>query len=332
MMNLTSKSRKSRLNYFKATLCAVFFLAALLMYGQLSVLASDKVSWTADMVAAYRAIAALDSDENVRNPDYLASRFVRPEFKTKFPAFDPGFEGARKVVQESPAYFYVNARTHHIDTILKQEAVNGVKQVIILGAGYDSRAYRFRDAFPRLRFFEVDLPAMSLQKKLRVKEIFGHLPENVVHIPLDFNTQSLKAALIEAGYTPKKKSLFIWEGVTYFISPEGVGSTLKFIAKHASPGSSVVFDYMLLPVIEGDYRYYGSRRIATAVARRGEPYIFGIREGGAEHFVRSKGLTSNSDLGPKDLTQAYLIRRDGSVDGRMAEFLRIMQARVQEMN
>ena len=177
MMNLTSKSRKSRLNYFKATLCAVFFLAALLMYGQLSVLASDKVSWTADMVAAYRAIAALDSDEKVRNPDYLASRFVRPEFKTKFPAFDPGFEGARKVVQESPAYFYVNARTHHIDTILKQEAADGVKQVIILGAGYDSRAYRFRDAFPGLRFFEVDLPAMSLQKKLRVKEIFGHFPE-----------------------------------------------------------------------------------------------------------------------------------------------------------
>jgi methyltransferase (TIGR00027 family) len=238
------------------------------------------------------------------------------------------YDLAKKMLAESPAYYYVNARTHHMDDTLKQEAKNGVTQVIILGAGYDSRAYRFREAFPGVRFFEVDLPLMSSQKKRQVKDIFGSVPDHVTYIPLNFNTQTLEGALTAAGWQASKKSLFIWEGVTYFISEQGVDSTLTFIAGKALPGSSVVFDYMLEPVIRGDYRYYGSRQIAGAVARRGEPYVFGIAEGAGNDFVRARGFVPLSDLGPSELTQRYLIRSDGSADGRMAEFLRIMHARV----
>jgi methyltransferase (TIGR00027 family) len=311
--------------------CAVLFVLILILPTRNPwAVENGKFSWTAEMVAAYRAIAAKDSDEKTRNPDHLAVRFIHPDFKERFPLLDMDYDLAKRMLAESPAYFYVNARTHHMDDTLIKEAENGVTQVIVLGAGYDSRAYRFREAFPSVTFFEVDLPIMSSRKKQQVNEIFGSIPDHVVYIPLDFNTQSLEGALTAAGWRASEKSLFIWEGVTYFISARGVDGTLKCIAGRARPGSSVVFDYMLEPVIRGDYRYYGSRQIAGAVARRGEPYVFGIAEGAAEDFVRTRGLVPVSDLGPAELTRRYLIRSDGSVDGRMAEFLRIMHARVPE--
>jgi len=74
-------------------------------------------------------------------------------------------------------YYYVNARTHHIDTLLKQAAKNRAKQVVILGAGYDSRAYRFYNEVPKVKFFEVDFPATLQYKKKKIAEIIASMVE-----------------------------------------------------------------------------------------------------------------------------------------------------------
>ena len=285
-------------------------------------------SRSAEIVAAWRAIARHDPDERVRNPDYLAEKFISPGFLETI-GLSSDFELSRKWIKRKGVftYYYVNARTHHIDSLLRKVASEGVKQVVILGAGYDSRAYRFRKIFPDLKFFEVDLPATQAQKKERLTEIFGSPPDRVAYAPMDFNTQRLEDVLKEAGYDPTRKALFIWEGVTYFITEEGVDGTLRFIAQHSAPGSSVVFDYMNRSVIDGDFSEYPeARELFAVMAEKGEPYTFGIPEGGAKGFINQRGLEVLSDLGPDELTMRYLLRSDGTTDGPTVRFARIMHA------
>jgi methyltransferase (TIGR00027 family) len=215
-----------------------------------------------------------------------------------------------------------------MDSSLRQAVGDGAAQVVNLGAGYDSRAYRFRDVMPNVQFFEIDLPAMIHEKKRRLKEIFGQVPDYVAYVPIDFNIQNIPDELKKAGYDRHKKTFFIWEGVTMYISAEAVEDTLAFIAASA-PGSSVIFDYMPLGAVQGDFKKYPDvRGLSFWVAYRGEPFIFGIPEGKGVVYVEQRGLSVLSDLGPKELEAKYLTRSDGNLDGPCTSAFRIMHATV----
>jgi methyltransferase (TIGR00027 family) len=285
-----------------------------------------KVSWTAQSVCLFRAIAAMHPDLKLRNPDYLAEKFVFIPY-----ALRKDYEAARMTMNSYGAgtYYYINARTHYIDTLLKHMADTGATQVIILGAGFDSRGYRFAKDYPQLRFFEVDLPATIEWKKEKVIRIFGRLPETVVYAPIDFNTQKLGDVLGQLGYNPKEKSFFIWEGVTMYITEEANRGTLTFVKNHAAAGSTVVFDYILRPVIEGQYEgFYGAAESAATVAAHGEPYVCGWTAREAEEMIGQIGLRVVSHVGTDFLTRRYLLGTDGRLDGKMGNFCRIMYAGV----
>ena len=195
----------------------------------------------------------LEQDENVRTNDTFAEKFVPPSsWAGILPDIDfsKGNEFAIHQLKSDDRsyYYYHNIRTKHIDAILSESLTNKVKQVVNLGAGYDSRAYRFHQIAPEVKYFEIDLPEMIANKKIRVNELLGALPDWVSYVPIDFNKQTLQEELIKAGYDKNKKTLFIWEGVTYYISKEAVKSTLKFVANQSSPGSSIVFDYLPLSI------------------------------------------------------------------------------------
>ncbi|MEJ2717628.1 MAG: class I SAM-dependent methyltransferase [Deltaproteobacteria bacterium] len=288
-----------------------------------------KPSTTAERAAVLRAIAAMDPDENIRNPDTLAVKFVSEAYWASRP-YRRDFQTFRALIKKHNigSYYFVNARTKHIDDLLRQALTRGVKQIVVLGAGYDSRAYRFTDVPKGVRFFEVDLPATQEEKKTRVKKILGSIPAQVVYVPIDFNTQTLEEALSNAGYDPKKKTFFIWEGVTMYLDRHGVESTLGFISRNAAPGSSVVFDYVLASVIDGTSEDAACKRGAKKVAGWGEPWLFGIKQGTARDFLDKRGLLLLSDLGPHELETLYLIGTDGRVDGPIAQCARIMHAAV----
>ncbi|HVO67890.1 MAG TPA: SAM-dependent methyltransferase [Syntrophales bacterium] len=292
------------------------------------------ISQTAEAFAMFRAIASMDPDKKINNNDVFAEKFVplveKCNLYLKAQIVRKDFAQLKRIIKINHAspYFYANARAKHGDAILTDALKNGTTQVIILGAGYASHAYRFHGAAPDVKFFEVDLPEIQVDKIKKVNEIFGKLPDWVTYCPIDFQTQTLEIELKKAGYDESKKSHFIWEGVTYFIGAAAVGSTLQFIADHSAPGSSVVFDYLLRPVIEGDFRYYGASMAVGWVTIMGEPYIFGIHDGEVESFINQKGLSLISDLGPPELTQKYLIRSNGKEDGRMMGHFRIAYAKV----
>jgi methyltransferase (TIGR00027 family) len=314
---------------------ASFFFISFALFSSLPAIAVEegKISATAEAVCAFRSIAALDPDPKTRNPDYMARDFVNPAMVGIIPGLGLKFEAAKISidVQDTGVFYYVNARTHHMDNLLKQALDDGATQVVILGAGFDSRAYRFHEQYPEVRFFEVDLPATSQDKQNRVETILNSRPEWVSYVPIDFNTQTLDEVLAKADFSRNKKTFYVWEGVTYFISESGVDNTLRFIAENSAPGSQLVFDYMLEDVIRGaDYSAYGSRQTVFWVAFQGEPYVFGIAPQNLESFVNHRGLALLSDLGPQQLSRRYLVDSQGQPRGKIAEFLRIVHVEVPE--
>ncbi len=299
-------------------------LAVALVANAQTLATSGRVSTTAESVCALRAVAAKNPDPKLRNPDFLAEKFVSPEFWSTSPyRTDP--DRAR----HNPIYFWVNARTHHMDGLLVEALAAGATQVVNLGAGFDSRAYRFRERFPRVRFFELDLPAMISAKRERVVKIFGGLPDRVVLVPTDFTTRPLDVVLREAGYDRAQRTFFIWEGVTMYLPEAANLSTLRFIRSGSASGSSVVYDYVLDATLRPDGGgLYGARSTAAYLASVGEPLLTGWSQRQAADIATGAGLVVVSDIGPAELTARYLIGSDGQPDGMMSEFTRIIHVRV----
>ena len=290
-----------------------------------------EVSVVAEMQTGFRAVAAMDPDEKVRNPDYLAEKFLTPNFwffgplvkdYKKSRAFIKFYRGSR--------YYTINALTWHVDNILKDISEKNLEQVVNIGAGFDSRPYRFGKQMPNVHFFELDQPATLTRKIEMVKSEFGKLPQEVSYIPVNSRTQYIFDSLKRAGYDENKKTLFIWEGATQHTDREVVNFTLEYIAEHAAPGSEVVFDYICDEVVRGDYsKYRGARFLAVRLSANGEPLKFGIPEGFSREYVTQRGLKVISDLGPKELAKKYLVRSDGSIDGAPTAFVRVMHAKVE---
>ena len=292
-------------------------------------MALEKPKYTAEAVAAWRAAGAKEKDERVRNPDFLAVKFLGLKFYliSRFPPLTK--LALRKFEKVVPGGYYFHiVRTKHIDATLGRAIEAGLEQLVILGAGYDSRPYRFRDQLKGVRVFEVDLPGTQARKEQRLAKLFGTLPDWVTFVPIDFNTQRLDILLPESGYDPRRKTFFIWEGVCMYISPEAVDEALSFVSHHSGPGSSIVFDYIYRTVVDGTCDYYGAREVLKYVTKIGEPYLFGIEEGKAEQFLSQRGFQLVTNFGPQQLEQMYLIRQDGRLHGRMYGYTDIVHALV----
>jgi methyltransferase (TIGR00027 family) len=299
-------------------------LGAALAVNAQTLATTGRVSTTAESVCVLRAVAAKHPDPKIRNPDYLAEKFVSAEFWRTSP-----FRADPERARHNPSYFWVNARTHHMDALLVEALSAGATQVVNLGAGLDSRAYRFRERFPQVRFFELDLPAMITAKRERVVKIFGAVPDRVVLLPTDFNARPLDLVLREGGYDRAQRTFFIWEGVTMYLPEAANLSTLRFIRSGSASGSSVVYDYVLDAALRPDGGgIYGAKSAAAYVASVGEPLLTGWSQRQAAEIATREGLVVVSDVGPAELTMRYLIGADGQPDGMMAEFPRIIHARV----
>jgi methyltransferase (TIGR00027 family) len=199
---------------------------------------------------------------------------------------------------------FLVARERHIDEFLQACLADGLEQLVILGAGFDARAYRF-DFEGRVKVFEVDHPATQATKRARIRQIFGREPEHVVYVPIDFNTQSLAQRLAEAGYAGTGRTLFIWQGVTQYLTPAAVDATLAFIAGHSGPGSAVIFDYMYTALLDGTVK-----RGEVAKMRRdrwmfGEDFQFAIPQGAVTAFLEQRGFTRVQDADHEFLHRVY---------------------------
>jgi methyltransferase (TIGR00027 family) len=198
---------------------------------------------------------------------------------------------------------FIAAREQYIDDFLKACLTEGVAQVVILGAGFDTRAYRIA-GIEKTKVFEIDAPATQEVKQTRLRKIFNPLPDHVTFLPVDFNTQMLGERLSASSYNELAKTLFIWQGVTYFLTVEGVDSTLAFIADHSGPGSSVIFDYFYNETLHDSSRS-DVKMMRRAARLTGEEYMFGIDQGQIEPFLSRRGFHDIRNVTLEDLKQLY---------------------------
>ena len=250
-------------------------------------------SKTAVYVAAARAVGAKDPNPQLRNPDYLAIRLLGPRERAVLPdlpldALDLDFDGAMKQLGGQLLVAVLTYRTKAFDAALLDAVQNGATQVVVLGAGFDSRAYRFQSQLGNVRFMEVDYGPTQAYKKQRLGEILERIPPNVSFVAMDFTKDNLLDQLRNAGYSEQQNTFFLWEGVTYYLPESAVKDTLHFVRDHSGSGSRIAFDY-----------FGASNRSINnpngLYARWGEPVLFGFPNDRAREYVQQEGLGVLSD-------------------------------------
>jgi methyltransferase (TIGR00027 family) len=195
------------------------------------------------------------------------------------------------------------ARTRLIDNHVASAVANGIQQVVILGAGFDSRAYRIAGA-DRARFFEVDHPNTSRIKKAHIARILGALPDYVKYVAVDFERDRLPESLQKAGFNPLEPSLFVWEGVSNYLTQDAVQSTLSCIGCLPC-GTALAFTYVDRAVIDNPEHFIGGSEVQKAFARLEEPWTFGIRPSRAAVFFEECGLELDDDLSAAEYRKPY---------------------------
>lgn len=215
------------------------------------------------------------------------------------------------------------ARTRLIDDLLLA-AIGDIQQVVILGAGYDCRAYRL-PALARLRVFEVDHPDTLERKRSRLQQALTSLPAHVRFVGTDFDRRGAAEALAATDHDATGRTFFIWEGVTNYLSAAAVDATFRWIGS-AAPGSAVAFTYVDRRVLEQPTAFYGAERLLREVRELGETWTFGLDPAETPNYLSARGLRLTEDIGAADFRLRYL--KDRGDDLRGYEFYRVACARV----
>ena len=286
---------------------------------------------SAEAMASLRAAGAVERNPALRNPDHMAGAFLTPQLRVHALAKVPG---ARRLVPALAerlvpgAYHYETARVKHIDAILCTELRKGLDQLVLLGAGYDSRPYRFAGPLRHVHVLEVDQAAISQVKRRKAARVLGQPPSHVTFVESDFTRDDVTAQLSACGHHFMGATLVILSGVTPYLPAWAVERLFMFVARHGSPRTSVVFDYVFSEMIDGDDTFRGAAPTRRRLAALGEPLRFGIAADGVARYVEAFGLTLASDLRPAELARRYLCAADGSIVGEPYGFAAIAHARV----
>jgi methyltransferase (TIGR00027 family) len=216
-------------------------------------------------------------------------------------------------------------RTCYIDDVLKRSLEAGIDQLVILGAGFDSRAYRI-PGIDQVQVFEVDLPGTRKLKQTRVEKVLGAVPENVTLVGMNFDLDNLDAVLRDAGFQKGLRTLFIWEGVTQYISAESVKNTLEFVSSVSGVGSAIVFTYVRQGLIDGTDCPEWFQPFLSFAEKVGSPLIFGLDPAELEQTLSDCGLKLIDDVGAAEYQDLYLkpLGRELNVfDGERAVFAEV---------
>ncbi len=198
-------------------------------------------------------------------------------------------------------------RPRLVDELAAEQAAQGVSQIILLGAGFDTIAWRQREALRGATIFEVDHPATQRAKR-QVSERIG-LPDNLRFVAVDFERDDFVEKLCEAGFDAARQSFIVWVGVSYYLSDKAVADTLERIATISQLGTKLVWDYLLADVIKGTSQNCEALSKARRAAQLGEPWLFGLQPEQVGEYLTQFGLRLLKDYEPEELRERYCPRR-----------------------
>ncbi len=210
----------------------------------------DRPSSTAELVGSWRALDALLPPERRIVHDPYARAFVGPPRAALL-------DGAARLPPRALAALtrrldrlvggsltFVLARHRAMDDLIVAEARRGdLAQVVLLGAGYDSRSVRLAGPLGDATVFEVDHPATASRKARLAPSVFGAAPRaRVISVPVDFQREALDERLLASGFDPARRTVWLWEGVTMYLAEEAVAETLAIVRRLSPAGAALAFD------------------------------------------------------------------------------------------
>jgi len=284
------------------------------------------VSRTAEFMALFRALEGCRPRGVRLFEDRFAMGFLRPAFRFVVDLSRLPFVGgavSRFIDYRWPgARSSGVARTRLIDDLLADEIQRGVSQVVILGAGFDCRAYRIA-GIEQARVFEVDHARTLASKQAHLTHLFGSLPPHVTFVACDFNRQRLADVMEASGLHADERTFFIWEGVTNYLTDEAVDATLRYASGVAARGSRIVFSYVHRGLLDGSVRFEGTEKLFRTLKEVGEPWTFGLDPGELPVYLGRRRFRLVLDLGASDYRRRYM--KDGH-GMRGFEFYRVALA------
>jgi methyltransferase (TIGR00027 family) len=204
---------------------------------------------------------------------------------------------------------FIAVRHRFAEDSLAAAVARGTRQVVVLGAGLDTFAYR--NPFRETAVFEVDHPATGAWKRERVADSGIAVPDNLRYVAVDFETDSLGDRLREAGFDATAAAFFLWLGVVPYLTRDAVEETLRFVA--SVPGGEVVFDYS--NPIDDAAAAPERAELRAKVAGLGEPFSDGLDTEELHALLRDLGFDEIEDLGRRAIRERYLGLPPGDEDG-----------------
>lgn len=285
-------------------------------------------SRTAEHVALFRAVESARRKDRVFDDPYAVKFLPGPYKVVATLAHVPpiGRWVERYIDGRWPAGPRASAvaRTRLIDDLVGDALAAGMSQVVLLGAGYDSRAYRL-PAMASVRVFEVDHPATQAAKN---RLIHAHVqPDRRAHVrfvPVDLVRDDLGSALRAAGFAALERTVVVWEGVTNYLTDAAVDTTVRRIAELTATASRLIFTYVDRAALTGTGGYSGVDEWHAAVRKSGEPWTFGFAPAELPGYLAERGMRLILDESARDAADRYLAPLGRNEPA--ATFYRIAQA------
>ncbi len=269
----------------------------------------DSASKSGLAAAAVRAIESYRPEKERLFEDRFARRFLPPVWRGIIELLRlPGLGSAVLAMRERQFPGVMGnlfCRTRFIDDALRDALGEGLDQVVILGAGFDSRAYRI-PGMEQTSVFEVDHPAPQAEKQARLKRMLGTLPSHVTFVPIDFDRQQLEDVMAAAAFRTGARTFFIWEGVTQYITAEAVDATFRYVSRAAATGSEIVFTYIRRGIVDGSARSAADQKLVSVLQRVGMPWVFGLDPTELAQYLAERGLKLIKDVGASGYQARYL--------------------------
>jgi len=210
----------------------------------------------------------------------------------------------RKTEEKVPGLWGgIMSRKRYIDDAVTKAVDGRVEAVVNLGAGFDTRAFRLQ-ALSEVPTWEVDQPQNIDAKRARLEDLFHEVPTHVTLVPIDFDHEDLATVLASNGYEPDRKTFFIWEGVTQYLTETGVRATMEFLAR-APAGSRLAFTYSPKDFIDGEV-FYGQEYLYKKMLLKDKIWLFGFDPDNVSDFLGEYGWRVVEHLGYDELGEHYV--------------------------
>jgi methyltransferase (TIGR00027 family) len=221
----------------------------------------------------------------------------------------------------------VVARTRLIDDVIVTALEKDIEQLVILGAGFDSRPYRM-SCLSAIDVFEVDHPDTQTAKRDVLKRLLSAPPKHVRFVSVDFKRDDLMSGMRLAGYRDKARTFILWEGVTNYLTDDAVDSTLRWCSDSSSPGSLLLFTYVHRDILTRPSAFVGAKNLFASLEKAGERFTFGMDPSHVPQYLAERGLSLEFDIGAAEYRERYFGAAARNMRGH--EFYRVALARVSQ--